>query len=253
MQTKLITVFVALFMGCAARAPSGVNIDQQWEEAKADPETVQLALATRLIAENSADTALALIAKMKRAGSTKVELDLLQGLGLMINNKPIEAIRILEKYQSSQPEDHRSYSALGLLYAENELIQEAVIQFTHTVKLEPNDASVYNNLGFLQMSLKQHESADLSFKKATALDATQPKYLTNMAYNLVALNQTEEALDVFLSVTTQANAHTQFGLALELKGATNLAINHYQTALQFEPSHQAAEKALNRLTTTALE
>ena len=46
---------------------------------------------------------------------------------------------------------------------------------------------------------------------------------------------------------TQANAHAQFGLALELKGATNLAINHYQTALQFEPSHQAAEKALNRL------
>ena len=247
MGIKLFSLLAIVCAGCASRGPIGVNIDRQWEEAQADPETVQLDLATRLIAENSADTALSLIAKMKRNGSKKAELDLLQGLGLMINNKPIEAIKILEKYQASQPNDHRSHTALGLLYAENEQVEKAIDQLSRSAELEPNDAAVYNNLGFLQMSLKRHEDADISFKKATALDATQPKYMTNMAYNLVALNRTDEALSTFLSVTTQANAHAQFGLALELKGATNLAINHYQTALQFEPSHQAAEKALNRL------
>lgn len=246
-------IFLTLFCtGCATYTGAGKEISQQWE-ASADPETIQIALAERLIAANRVDAGLSIIADLKRNGSTEVELDLLQGLGLMMNNKPLEAIRILEAYQNVRPDDYRSHTALGLLYADGERVDEAMVQLKRSIELDPNDAAVHNNLGFLQMSVKQHEKAHISLEKATTLDSTQPKYLTNLAYNLVALGRTDEALSAFLSVSTKANAHAQFALALELKGATDLAINHYETALQLEPSHHAAVMALSRLTPTSLE
>jgi Flp pilus assembly protein TadD len=252
MNAQLLTFLTLFCTGCATYTAAGKEISQQWE-ASADPETIQMALAERLIAANRVDAGLSIIADLKRNGSTEIELDLLQGIGLMMNNKPLEATRILEDYQKARPDDYRSHTALGLLYADGERIEEAMVQLKRSIELEPNDAAVHNNLGFLQMSVKQYENAHISLEKATTLDATQPKYLTNLAYNLVALGRTDEALSAFLSVATKANAHAQFALALELKGATDLAINHYETALQLEPSHHAAVMALNRLTPTSLE
>lgn len=250
MRTLTPILAVGLLIGHLAFAKTPKN--DSWERS-GNPEEIQIALAERLIAADRVGAGLSIIADLKRAGSTAPELDLIQGVGLVLSGQPTEAMRILEDYQERVSDDHRSHTALGLLYADHDRVDDAIIELKLSIDLEPYDAAVHNNLGFLQMSLNRHDAAHESLETAATLDSTQPKYRTNMAYNLVALERHDDALNAFLSVATTANAHAQFALALELNGNTPLAIDHYKAALQSEPSNDAASSALNRLTSTSSE
>ena len=56
-----------------------------------------------------------------------------------------------------------------------------------------------------------------------------------------------EAMRVFRSVLTKADAHYNMGVAHELSGESNEAEKQYQLALNANPQHSRAQEAKDRI------
>ena len=86
-----------------------------------------------------------------------------------------------------------------------------------------------------------------SMERAVGLDGTEARYRNNLALAQVANGRTEQAIRTFMGTQSRADAHYNVGVSLETYGDQQLALNHYQSALEHDEHHALARQALRRL------
>ncbi len=237
MRAPLVLLGVAL--SCAGRRLPEVRLEPV---PLTEPAQVKAELAQTLLSRGQADAALSLVAQLRAAGHRGPELDVLHGRALHAAGLFDDAeTMLLSVGRRNAP----ALSALGVLYLEQERLDEAVavLQRAHRI----NRALAANNLGFALLSAGRSDEAVEVLRGALMIDSANSRVRGNLGFALVACGRTDEALRVFGADGSRGAAHFNVGVGQELMGQIDDARASYQAALTFEPEFARAAEALARL------
>ena len=104
------------------------------------------------------------------------------------------AERLLETARQEFPDDVRTLTALGFLYAQQDRRREALALFDRAAALAPDNAEYAFNRGFLLQELNDHEAAIEAFRRALDIHADHDRALYGLGLSLIALKRLDEAV-----------------------------------------------------------
>lgn len=248
MRTALL--YTSLLLALAACTPKGVTIEEEprWrtEEGK---RAVRYELLETLSQEDAHSQVLTLVADLRAEDQGSPVLDYYQGRALYGQGFYGEAERILLAYHKQSPRDARALEVLGLLYADTERPQLAIEALQEAVRRDPDQAETWNNLGFLLLSERRYPEAQEALQQAVGLDGTRALYRNNLGFALAANGHYRQAFEAFQSTGRVEDAHYNLAVAYELGEDTDQALVHYHKAIEYNPDHEASQKAIHRLET----
>ena len=145
-------------------------------------------------------------AENNAAFSTKVN----RGNELLSEDKPEEALQVLNEAAKMNPADEDVHYDLGLALTRLGKIDEAIQEYEEALRLYPDYVEAHNNLGNLLMRKQRSEEAIRQFETAVKI---MPDY---------------------------ASAHNNLGTALQKIGRTNEALTHFARAVKINPEYWQA-------------
>jgi len=128
---------------------------------------------------------------------------------------------------------------------------QAEPHYLKALKLAPGDPKVWNDAGYSYYLQNRLTDAERTLKTADSLGPNNPLVLTNLGLALAAGGKETEALTAFTHASGPAVGHANLGYILAAMGKTDLARQHYRSALSLQPSLAPARQALARLDATA--
>ena len=156
---------------------------------------------------------------------------------------------------------------LGASYLNDQMTQQAFVEFQKSVELNPNERDSHYALGHIYVVQLKYDDAEQEFKKALKIDSTYSE-----AYNYLgkvyeqrsrqyeqkgelnkakgeldkAIRQYQKALDNPTYATPDI-AHYNLGVAYQKKGQMDESMGEYQKAIRINPDHLPAQYALAQL------
>lgn len=239
-----------VLLGVAAPARAGAAADEPMRPDLSDPAVkreVQLDVLEGLYDAGMYDDALRVAGELRSQGVKDDRLDILQAQVMSARGLRTDAISMLQALVRRSPRNAAAWSALGVVFADHKMLSDSIGALEKAARLAPNDAAVLNNLGYVQMASGKFTPAVDSFKKSLMLDPSQARTRNNLGFALARAERDMEALEMFRSSGSEADARYNLGLACELRMDPTSALAHYQAALQSQPDHPQAKAALNRL------
>lgn len=238
-------VLLLLLAACAPKRPVPLE-DETWRDFESRLD-VRLDVVERLLDQGNVGKAEVIIAQMRAEGDEVPELDYLQGRALYLKGMHAEAEVLLRQAMPGMKRDARPHATLGLLLADARRTDEALVSLQTAADLDPKDADNWNNLGFVLTMSTRHEEAVVALREAVRLDGTIVRYRNNLGFALHASGHPADALRVFRTTGSAADAHTNMAVAWELSGSPEKAREAYAEALQYNPDHTKARDGLARL------
>ena len=242
------TLFTILLLASACAPKNAQVIEEPEWRTEAGQERVRVQLIESLIERGNGREALVLIRTSREKGDDDPTLDLHQAAALHLTGLPDEAERLLMVYAGRRPRDERAWRRLGLIQADANRTDEAIESFQRAADLDEDHAGTWNNLGFLLMSQRRYDEAVTALQHAIELDGTNTRYRNNLGFALAGTGMVGDALQTFMSAAMPADAHANMGLAFEMADDPLSALEQYQLALEYNPSHAASVEAVQRLT-----
>lgn len=131
-------------------------------------------------------------------------------------------------------------------------IGKARAEFLAVVKMEPEVPDAYNNIGLSYAYENNPEKAISYYKKALEKDPTYAAALNNLGLLLYSTGKPAESLtywNLCLKTSTEGQPELHYYLANALRdvGRKDEARQHYQQAIELEPSNAAAHSGLAAL------
>lgn len=247
MSTPPLLLLALALVGCAGRRPAEQLPDPPAWTTEDGMHATRLELIETLNNSDQPDAALHVIREMRQAGVAGVELDVLQA-------EAFRAIGLVEDAEAlllgALRQDRRSaeiHNQLGILYIDQQRLDEAVAQFTDAHRFDEDNPEYANNLGFALMSDGRPGEAVDVLRVALKQDATRQRTRNNLGFALVADARPDEAYRVFRSSSSEDEARYNLGVGLELSGAPAEAAEAYAAALAANPDNARARQALARL------
>jgi tetratricopeptide (TPR) repeat protein len=152
----------------------------------------------------------------------------------------------------------RGHFALGRVYESQEDLQKAATEYRSAIKLDPENEGTYYRLGYL---LQRQEDFDGAFEAFSALARQKPDEMgvfyqigRNGALSGKHLDESAAALLRYLGEHTpgeddpsHAWAHCRLGQVYVQMGKKDQGRGELKAALELEPGHKEAKKALKAL------
>jgi Tfp pilus assembly protein PilF len=107
-----------------------------------------------------------------------------------------KASQITKKLIETNPKLVFLYNLLGLIFQEQEKIEEALKCYEKGIEIDPNFATIYNNLGLLYFRNKyqnNHQKIEKYYKKAISLNKNMVEAYSNLGNFYSSVNKYEEA------------------------------------------------------------
>lgn len=161
------------------------------------------------------------------------------------------AVQLFRKVIDLYPDYEPAYEELGMLYASRKSILGE--EYLNTaLKLEPKNINARYGLAMLYQDVEMYDQAIDCYVKILEIDPTNKDAWHNRGYiALVYDHDYDSAIEFFTKAIDTDNqfveAHTNRGLAYEMKGDKTNARNCYQTALQINPQFEQAIEGLKRV------
>ncbi|TAL03653.1 MAG: tetratricopeptide repeat protein, partial [Verrucomicrobia bacterium] len=137
------------------------------------------------------------------------------------------------------PESAGAHNALARLLHAQGRFSDAFAHYQAALKSDPNLAPAHNNLGILLLQEGRPKEGALELREAMKLNPSNPETEYNLALALNQLAQWQEASELFSKTvgrsSTDANAHSQFAVALAHANKTREAMAQYASALLLQP------------------
>lgn len=216
-------------------------------ETKEGRVTTKLEMVEALIDAGNEQSALDLISNMRSNDETSTELDVLQAEALRRRGLYEDAERLLLDAIADAPRHAGAHNGLGVLYMDTKQAAKAIPHFEEATRHAEGDPEYFNNLGFAMMAEGRHEEALVPLRRALKLDGSRARTRNNLGFALIAVGSQDEAYRMFRSSLPEADARYNMGLGLEAHGDKKLAVAQYESALEADPGHLEASKALERL------
>lgn len=244
--TRITLLLVSLTTSGCPKQSASSDMMPRWrtEEGK---EKLHLELAEWHIDRGNTDEGLRLLASLREMGVHTPDMDLLQGIALLKDGLLSEAEPILGTVMKQMPKDPRPMRSLGVLYADSDRVDEAIDMLEGARRLDEEHAPTLNNLGYLYMVKADYKGAKEMLQAAIAIDGTDQMFRNNLAYAMVGLGEHHEALALFRTTGTEADARVNLGVGFERLGQSSAAVLQYQAALSINPHHKIAQESIARL------
>ena len=166
--------------------------------------------------------------------------------------KALEQANILSTYNSL-----RGGMMAAMVYTSQEKYDEADAEYEALLTEYADNADVHYATGMYYQGQERYERALELFQKAVEIDAAHLNSLYQVGRTVVfadnwhetGINALEKYVDAELSegVPSYASAWWRLGMIHELAGNSDEARNAYTSALELEPGHKEAKKALEEL------
>ncbi|MBZ9606078.1 tetratricopeptide repeat protein [Phyllobacterium chamaecytisi] len=165
------------------------------------------------------------------AYSRDAEMQLAINLAILKRND--EAIQHLNGLLKSEPEDMRTYLAIGSIYSQDKNYQKAAETYDQAagVLKEPtrNDWTIFYQRGIAYERLKQWDKAEPNFLKALELYPDQPQVLNYLGYSWIDMNtKLEQGLDL---IKKAVEARPQDGYIVDSLGWAYYRLGRYDDAV----------------------
>ena len=105
---------------------------------------------------------------------------------LLKQNKPREAVNILNEALQYQQNNPQIRKLLGNIYLNLNDIDKAVENYNICLSVNPNDADIYNNFGVIASQKGQNAQAAEMFKKALSINPNHPNAKKNYQATMAA-------------------------------------------------------------------
>ncbi len=110
-----------------------------------------------------------------------------------LTNLSAEYLDALKK----NPNDQNALGQLGILYGENGLYAESLVQFQKMLALDKSNAVALNNIGNINLLQERLEDAKQAYESALKLAPGEPGIMVNLARVLFQTGKQEEAKKLF--------------------------------------------------------
>ena len=133
-----------------------------------------------------------------------------------------------------------------LLDHENKLAEATQI-YQRAIKAAPREPAAYNDLGLCFARRGMLKDSSQALAKAVELQPDRALYRNNLAGVLVEQNRVDEALAQLKAAHPEAVAQYNLAVMLQQHRQDALAYNHFQRALEIDPSMSQAREWTQRL------
>jgi spermidine synthase len=141
-----------------------------------------------------------------------------------------------------------SYYFLADLYRRKGMLNEAMANYSKSLRLKPDNAEAHYNLGYTLVSAGRLGEAITHFTEALRLRPGFAAAHTELGYALAQQGRLDEAIEHFTKALRinpdNARAHSNLGVALVNQGKLNEAIEHFREAVRIEPDSAEAHSNL---------
>jgi tetratricopeptide (TPR) repeat protein len=154
-------------------------------------------------------------------------------INLAILKRNDEAIQHLNGLLESNPQDMRTYLAIGSIYSQDKNYQKAADTYDRAVAAlkEPkrDDWSIFYQRGIAYERLKEWDKAEPNFLKALDLYPNQPQVLNYLGYSWIDMNiKLEQGLDL---IKKAVEARPQDGYIVDSLGWAYYRLGRYDEAV----------------------
>jgi tetratricopeptide (TPR) repeat protein len=160
-------------------------------------------------------------------------------------NEPDKAEALLKRAIDLEPARLQGYSLLGVLYARQNRLPEAIENFRAIATRNPSSISAGTMLGLLYEARGQRADAEREYRRVLALDPQSPVAANNLAWMYVSTDRNiSEAAELAKAALTrlpsEPNVNDTVGWIYYRQGQYALAIQHLETSVAKDPSSAAA-------------
>jgi len=179
-----------------------------------------------------------------------------QVLAIDVHRKEVtEDLAAYTKLLATSPADPLRHDAVAGLYFEAGRIDEAIAEYTASLRLNPQSAQAEYNLGIALSVRGRRDDAIAAFEAALRINPDYAQAHTNLGAMLHALGRTGPAMEHYRrAIALRADsveAHANLGLLLSAQGHAVDAAREFETALELNRDNAAALAGLAWIRATA--
>jgi tetratricopeptide (TPR) repeat protein len=153
-------------------------------------------------------------------------------------------ITLWEDVVRKSPDKFRPYLNLGIAYANQDRLDEAISAFKTALLFRPDFANAHNDIGNIYVKQNRLNEAISAFKTATQFKPDYAEAYNNLGNAYDKQNRFDEAISAFKTATQfkpdYAEAYNNLGIAYAIQNRLNEAISAFKTATQFKPDYAEA-------------
>ena len=169
-------------------------------------------------------------------------------LNLLSKNKFIEAQNAVNKLIASFPNSSILFNIQGAVFAEQDKLEESILNYEKSISIKPNYEQAYNNLGIALHKSNKLEEAIKNYKKAISLNNAFAQAYNNLGNVLRDLNNLQEAL-VYLKKAIEikpnyAEAFNNLGGLHQQFGNNKEAVINFKKAIEIKSNYPEAYNGL---------
>lgn len=177
----------------------------------------------------------------ERSGFTK---RFSQARSLESANKLDEARSIYQQLISAHPNRWEPYHRLALVADRQKRFTEAESLLSEALRRKPMDAELLADLGYCYYLQGKLDKAESALAKAVAIKPSEARYRNNLGLVYGVKGRTEEALESFRHAGSEADAQYNMAFVMATRNDMEGAKKRFQMALDVEPNHDGARRAL---------
>ncbi len=159
-----------------------------------------------------------------------------------------DAKHIYEELIKKNPKHQLAHHRLGVMAAKNGKYAEADEHFFQAYEIGPKSPQLLSDMGYRLFIENRLPEAEKMYREALAIEPKHPTANNNLGLVLGQQGRSDEALQCFLRVNSEAQAHCSLGYVLTQIARIDEAKFHFNQSLSHDPNLRAAANGLLYLT-----
>lgn len=224
------------------RGPLAEAMFRKVLELQPDHADAHLNLGLKLAASGRFEVALASMTEALRLAPD--DLRARQGLAMVLTrlDRPLDAVPHFEAIVRLDPDSSEARLNLGIALAEGGRQEDALGAFRVAVRLAPETSRPHYNVGRVLHDMGRTAEARQALEQALRVGRSFPPALHLLGQIERAAGNDDRAVELLRSATVADSenslVHYDLGLALAQSGSPELAVPHFERALELDPRHK---------------
>ena len=182
---------------------------------------------------------------------SRVQFQVNLGQVMVLSGQHKQAEELLTKVVQEYQGHSAAWFQLGLAKLRQQKADEAKQDLQRAIECNPKHGQAHFTLGGLLLGQRNLDEARHHFETTLSIDPTQPVVLVNLAAVSLQQREMQDAEDFCQKAIAlepgYADAHFFMGLVYQATGRKTEARKSIETTLRYDPKHQRAIQALQRM------